>query len=377
MAKNLRKKIIDGEYGDVELPADKSARPSLTKATPVALVRRAADLRASLRAKGQYQAAAKVGQAIGAIKAAGMGKEDDSPYWIGVKLDSGSEYLSIPLNDSEDAQSLIDAMDSYSDVTVFAVDEYGNSEENPFPQGREFELKGRYVNSWLEQIYAELDGSSKSSRASFRKADGEVPSRKELINSLEWTDTKEGADATSPHAPGHVFHSVKSWENGRGKFQLQIDSNSGVNGYAENKYGFSGPIAHWIEFNWDTMKSTRPSLTKTTISPSLLNLRLRAETETSPVTKAALWNRYAAALEKMGGGRVRKGAYPTVTLEMNSMGHVEMWRGEDTSGEADVYFQAQSDVEALKDSLTADERDDLDNGYPVVTTNISDEYFGE
>lgn len=95
---------------------------------------------------------------------------------------------------------------------------------------------------------------------------------------------------------------------------------------------------------------------------------------------------YAEALEKSLTESVAKGAYPTATLQMNSMGHVHAWPGDVQTGgnrqnktadgkESLVYFQLDSDVQALKEYLTPDEWDDLQGGYRVVTTNFPDDYF--
>lgn len=85
---------------------------------------------------------------------------------------------------------------------------------------------------------------------------------------------------------------------------------------------------------------------------------------------------------------LKEGVYPPVTLQMNKMGHVHMWRGNviptqvskynhKVGGkESEVYFQNSQDVDALVDSLTGEERGELMKGYRVVTTNVSDEYFG-
>lgn len=83
-----------------------------------------------------------------------------------------------------------------------------------------------------------------------------------------------------------------------------------------------------------------------------------------------------------GRNRRRKpirGVYPETTLHMNRMGHIELWQGADadTNVDSDVYFQSESDINAIMDSLTEDERAELEGGDYIISSNISDEYFGE
>lgn len=79
--------------------------------------------------------------------------------------------------------------------------------------------------------------------------------------------------------------------------------------------------------------------------------------------------------------------YPTTTLQMNSMGHLHMWQGEVkpvqtgkynfavNGKEADVYMQNQNDVDSVLNYLSSEEKEELHNGYPVVTNSIPDDYF--
>lgn len=79
--------------------------------------------------------------------------------------------------------------------------------------------------------------------------------------------------------------------------------------------------------------------------------------------------------------------YPSTTLQMDKMGGLHMWRGSVKpiqtgkysfavdGKEADVYVQNQDDVHSVLGSLTGQEKGELEKGYPIVTNNITDEYF--
>ena len=81
------------------------------------------------------------------------------------------------------------------------------------------------------------------------------------------------------------------------------------------------------------------------------------------------------------------GVYPEITLQMNKMGHVHMWKGTGkivktgkynysmNDKEADVYFQNDQDVDAILNDLTPSERSEIEKGYTIVTKNIPDDYF--
>ena len=87
-------------------------------------------------------------------------------------------------------------------------------------------------------------------------------------------------------------------------------------------------------------------------------------------------------------GTLYEGTYPEVTLVMDKMGHLHLWNGNvkpvrvskykyetDTGKESDVYIQDSYDIQAVMESLSSEEKDDLDNGYIVHTTNVCDDYF--
>lgn len=80
---------------------------------------------------------------------------------------------------------------------------------------------------------------------------------------------------------------------------------------------------------------------------------------------------------KMSLRKVKRGIYPLVTMKMNSMGHLEVWQGDNESGESDLYFQVDTDIEAVLEDLTQEERDELEGGWTIKTTNFNDEYFME
>lgn len=79
--------------------------------------------------------------------------------------------------------------------------------------------------------------------------------------------------------------------------------------------------------------------------------------------------------------------YFMTTLKLDAMGCVHMWEENVTvvqygkyslSGndrEADVFVQHDTDVEALREYLTDEERTDLDSGCTVITSNIPSDYF--
>ena len=86
---------------------------------------------------------------------------------------------------------------------------------------------------------------------------------------------------------------------------------------------------------------------------------------------------------------LNEGVYPEVTLVMNKIGHVHMWRGNvkpvrvskynyetDKGKAADVYLQDASGVDSILNSLSDEEQEELKSGYTVTTTSITDEYFG-
>jgi len=84
---------------------------------------------------------------------------------------------------------------------------------------------------------------------------------------------------------------------------------------------------------------------------------------------------------------LEEGMYSPVTLQMNRMGHIHVWKGKVVpqqtakynyvagGRESEVYFQVDTDIQEVLNILTSDEKHALENGWPVVTTNLSDEYF--
>lgn len=84
-----------------------------------------------------------------------------------------------------------------------------------------------------------------------------------------------------------------------------------------------------------------------------------------------------------------QGLYAPVTLQMDAMGALHMWQGEGVpvqtakygwkmdGKEADVYVQMDSDVDHILNNLNEHEKDAVEKGYHITTTNISDEYFNQ
>lgn len=108
----------------------------------------------------------------------------------------------------------------------------------------------------------------------------------------------------------------------------------------------------------------------------------------TPQTKAPVTPPTATNKKPVQPGAIKEGMYPEVTLQLNKMNHLHMWKGSvepiqvskynyEVSGkESDVYIQNDYDVEKILKNLTEEERDDLEAGFPVTTTNVADEYFG-
>lgn len=79
--------------------------------------------------------------------------------------------------------------------------------------------------------------------------------------------------------------------------------------------------------------------------------------------------------------------YSPVTLKMDSMGALHMWKGKGVpvkyskyelkmdGKSADVYIQNSYNVDQILNDLSEEEKDAVKNGYHITTTNISDEYF--
>lgn len=52
-------------------------------------------------------------------------------YWICVKLDSKKEpWIAIGFSNEKNADKLVDALENTSDITIFSIDEYGNTQED-------------------------------------------------------------------------------------------------------------------------------------------------------------------------------------------------------------------------------------------------------
>ena len=85
--------------------------------------------------------------------------------------------------------------------------------------------------------------------------------------------------------------------------------------------------------------------------------------------------------------KLMKGVYPPATLVMNAMGNIHAWSGtvdpvkvgkynwQVDGKDSPVYFQVDTDVRAVMESLTPEEQKDLDGGWTVHTTNFADDYF--
>jgi hypothetical protein len=78
---------------------------------------------------------------------------------------------------------------------------------------------------------------------------------------------------------------------------------------------------------------------------------------------------------------------PVVTLQMDAMGSLHMWKGDFKpvqtgkytfaveGKEADVYMQNKSDVDQVLNDLSPEQKQELVKGYPVVTSSVPDDYF--
>jgi len=80
--------------------------------------------------------------------------------------------------------------------------------------------------------------------------------------------------------------------------------------------------------------------------------------------------------------------YDEVTIKQNEMGHLHIWRGrvvpyavgkhfKANGKEADLYVQADGDIDAILCFLPKDEREDVKAGWTVVTEWVSERHFGE
>lgn len=131
-----------------------------------------------------------------------------------------------------------------------------------------------------------------------------------------------------------------------------------------------------------TIKKSQLEALVTMITKTLLN-EIHNVSEESATSAAAPVNG-KLPLNK----RIMEGIYPEVTLVMNKMGHIHMWKGkveivhvskcnfETRNGTpADVYIQNEYDVNEILNSLTPDEKEGVTNGYQIVSTNIPDDYF--
>lgn len=66
-----------------------------------------------------------------------------------------------------------------------------------------------------------------------------------------------------------------------------------------------------------------------------------------------------------------------VTMKMNRMGHIEVWKGDSTNKEADLYIQLESDVETIKNEIGKEWARELNGGWAVVGRQIDDLWFGD
>ena len=82
-----------------------------------------------------------------------------------------------------------------------------------------------------------------------------------------------------------------------------------------------------------------------------------------------------------------EGVYPPVTIKMNKMGHLHIWKGNvqpkqmgkyrwevDGNG-GDLYVDVTSDVEEILNRLSPEEKEEIENGWTTVTTYFPDSYF--
>lgn len=82
------------------------------------------------------------------------------------------------------------------------------------------------------------------------------------------------------------------------------------------------------------------------------------------------------------------GPYPPLTIYMDVVGSLHMWKGSVLVNrsmplkpmadhrEADLFEQAQENIEAIISHLTDDERESIKGCWPTVVTTIPDDYLG-
>lgn len=64
------------------------------------------------------------------------------------------------------------------------------------------------------------------------------------------------------------------------------------------------------------------------------------------------------------------------TVRMNRFGHLEVWEGE-KKGEAELYLQAQDDVDEFLKHLTEDEVEAIERGWQITTNHVPEDYFSQ
>jgi phenylpropionate dioxygenase-like ring-hydroxylating dioxygenase large terminal subunit len=64
-----------------------------------------------------------------------------------------------------------------------------------------------------------------------------------------------------------------------------------------------------------------------------------------------------------------------VTILMNRFGHLEIWLGDRTDAESDLYVQVDHRVDDVLDCLNKEEAFDVKAGWDL-TTEVSDELMG-
>ena len=96
-----------------------------------------------------------------------------------------------------------------------------------------------------------------------------------------------------------------------------------------------------------------------------------------------LFNEWMAIRSKIN----ETNAYPPVTIQMNKMGHLHVWKGEQDpqqtgkynyhaqGKESDIYIQNENEVQSILRDLKPDEVEHLEKGFPVVSRNFPDDYF--
>lgn len=78
--------------------------------------------------------------------------------------------------------------------------------------------------------------------------------------------------------------------------------------------------------------------------------------------------------------------YPRTTIDRDWMGHLRIWDYapvtvdqvlSGTYPESTIYVQGEQDIESVLEMLTAEEREIVQMGFMIETTNIDDAIFGD